>query len=371
MNELADHGAGLRGGPAEALLWVRDVHKSFKGSQRLLSRVGPAIVRALDGVSFDVRQGEVFGVVGESGSGKSTLARCILRLTSPDEGEIVFDSTDVTKLAQKDLRALRRRLQCAFQDPYASLDPRFSVGALVEEPLLIHGLKSAEERRRRVHEIFELVGINPAAANRKPHAFSGGQRQRIALARALVLNPDLVVLDEPVSALDVSIQAQILNLLARMQEELRLTYILIVHDLLVAEHFCDRIAVVYAGRVMELADTQALFTRPLHPYTISLLASAPVPDPALARKQLQGSERVDSGAEARPSTGCPFQPRCPVGRERVICAEETPPLIPSEQDHWAACHFPGELKPAALGQNGGAVPPPPIDHVTDLGRSTA
>jgi oligopeptide/dipeptide ABC transporter ATP-binding protein len=345
---------GHRGDPAEALLWLTGLRKTYSASRRFGSRVEGGVVKALDGVSFDVRPGEVFGVVGESGSGKTTLARCILRLTRPDEGEILFDSVDIAgKLSKDDLRQLRRRLQCAFQDPYASLDPRFTVAALVEEPLLIHGVKSADERTRRMREMLELVGINPAAADRKPHAFSGGQRQRIALARALVLNPDLVVLDEPVSALDVSIQAQILNLLARLQEELRLTYILVVHDLLVAEHFCDRIAVVYAGRVMELAEKNVLFSRPAHPYTISLLAAAPIADPQVARSQLRASSQLDTGAEAKPSEGCPFRPRCPVGRDRDICASETPPLIATEPDHWAACHFPNELDPKkALWSNG-------------------
>jgi oligopeptide/dipeptide ABC transporter ATP-binding protein len=334
---------GLRSGSEDALLWVDGLEKAY-GRRR---RNGAGLVRALDGVSLDVLRGEVLGVVGESGSGKTTLARCILKLVSPDSGRIVFDGIELSTIGARELRALRSRLQCAFQDPYASLDPRYSVGRLVEEPLQIHGMQSAGERAARVAEILELVGIAATSVERRPHEFSGGQRQRIALARALVMHPDMVVLDEPVSALDVSVQAQILNLLADLRDELQLTYVLIVHDLLVAEYFCDRVAVVYAGKVMELAPSDELFSRPSHPYTASLLAAAPMPDPMQARAQLEAGSALDRGVEDRPVGGCPFRLRCAIGRDRATCAEEMPPLVAEGPDHWVACHFSDELRASA------------------------
>ena len=337
---------GLRGGPEDALLWVDGLHKRYAGRKRFRGPDVPGIA-ALDGVSVDVRRGEVLGVVGESGSGKTTLARCILRLTTPDSGRIVFDGTEMSTVDGDALRALRRRLQCAFQDPFASLDPRYTVEGIVGEPLLIHGERSREARAAAVREMLTMVGIDPAHASRRPNQFSGGQRQRIALARALVLRPDLVILDEPVSALDVSVQAQILNLLADLREELGLTYLLIVHDLLVAEYFCDRVAVVFAGRVMELADSAELFRRPSHPYTGSLLSAAPVPEPEAARAQLQAGSSLDSGAEDRPETGCPFRTRCLIGRDRDTCADTVPELAPAGPGHWVACHYSDEFRAAA------------------------
>jgi oligopeptide/dipeptide ABC transporter ATP-binding protein len=264
---------------------------------------------------------------------------------TPDDGRILFDSVDLRAARGGDLRRLRRRLQCCFQDPFASLDPRYTVGRLVAEPLVIHRVSPPEGRSAVVSEILELVGLDPRAAARKPHEFSGGQRQRIALARALVLRPDFLVLDEPVSALDVSVQAQILNLLARLRDELGLTYLLIVHDLLVAEYFCDRVAVVYAGMVMELASSADLFSRPAHPYSVTLLAAAPVAEPHEARVRLRLGSDLERAGELRSSGGCPFRLRCPVGRDRPVCAEHVPPLVELSGDHWAACHFPGELAP--------------------------
>ena len=332
---------GLRGEAREALLYVEGVRKTFGSGSPLGSR-GRAKVHALDGVSLDVRRGEVVGVVGESGSGKSTLARCIVRLARQDAGRSLFDGIDLASVSGRELRRLRRRLQCAFQDPFGSLDPRYTVDDLVSEPLVIHGVPK-RERGSKVGESLDLVGISRTVVRRKPHQFSGGQRQRIALARSLVLRPDLLILDEPVSALDVSIQAQILNLLADLRDELQLTYVLIVHDLLVAEYFCDRVAVVYAGRVMELGPGQALFSRPLHPYTASLLAAAPVPEPKRARIQLQAGSHLDSGIEERPLDGCPFRPRCGIGRDREQCATVVPPLREHLAGHWAACHYTDEL----------------------------
>jgi oligopeptide/dipeptide ABC transporter ATP-binding protein len=338
---------GLRGGPDSALLWVDRLEKDFPTGRRRLFGAGQTgeSLRAVDGVSFDIRAGETFGLVGESGCGKSTLARCILRLTRPTGGRVVFDGTDLETLGRSDLRAFRKRMQIVFQDPYASLDPRMTVGAIVEEPLVIHGLGVPKERRTKVASMLELVGLTPQQARRKPHEFSGGQRQRIAVARALVLSPELVILDEPVSALDVSIQAQVLNLLRSLQQELGLTYLFIVHDLAVAEYFCDRLAVLYLGAVMELGERETLFRGPLHPYTDALLSAVPIPDPGVARRKnrvvLRG-DVVHFGSEVR---GCRFKPRCPVGRDREVCGVEHPPLEERGSGHWVACHFPGELAP--------------------------
>ncbi len=293
-------------------------------------------------MSFDVARGETLGIVGESGCGKSTLARCILRLIEPSSGSVAFDGVDVLALAPPLLRQMRRRMQIVFQDATGSLDPRMSVRRLVEEPLVIHGLHAAAERRRRVEEMLSLVGIPPRGASAPPARFSGGQRQRIGLARALVLEPELVVLDEPVSALDVSVQAQILNLLRDLQDRFELTYLFIVHDLSVAEYFCDRVAVLYLGRIMEIAGAEALFREARHPYTVSLLSAMPLPTRRHGRARIVLRGEV-SPLGAGPMQGCPFQPRCPVGRDREICRTVTPPLAPVGEGHHAACHFPGAL----------------------------
>jgi oligopeptide/dipeptide ABC transporter ATP-binding protein len=334
---------GLRPEAADCLLRVEGLRKAFLSGGSRARRQRPREVTAVDGLSFDVLRGETFGLVGESGCGKSTVARCVLRLIEPSAGTVIFDGKDILALDASDLRRLRRRMQIVFQETTASLDSRMSVRAIVQEPLEIHGIGSRPEQWRRVDEILELVGIRPAEASRKPHAFSGGQRQRIGVARALVLNPDLVVLDEPVSAVDVSIQAQILNLFHGLQNRLRLTYLFIVHDLAVAEHFCDRLAVLYLGSAMELGSREALFRRPLHPYTVSLLSAVPIPDPAIEARR----RRIILRGEASPigvrGHGCPFRTRCPIGWDREICKAERPPLSEREPDHWVACHFPGEL----------------------------
>jgi len=298
-------------------------------------------LRAVDGVSFSVRRGETFGVVGESGCGKSTLTRAILRLIEPTDGRVAFDGMDVRGLGTQELRLLRRRVQIVFQDPLGSLDPRMTARAIVEEPLEIHGVGDRAQRARRASEMLELVGIPAEQHGRKPFAFSGGQRQRIGVARALVLEPDLVFLDEPISALDVSIQAQVLNLLRELQERLGLTYVFIVHDLAVAEYFCDRVAVLYRGAIMELASSEAIFRETLHPYTASLLAAVPVPDPELRRERIV--LRGDFAPLMAADGGCRFRDRCPVGRDREVCAAQPPPLTEHRPGHWAACHFPGEL----------------------------
>jgi oligopeptide/dipeptide ABC transporter ATP-binding protein len=320
---------GIRGGPEEALLWVDKLEKTFRlGGAR--GHDGPEVIRAVDCVSFDVRQGETFGLVGESGCGKSTLARCILRLVEPTGGRVLLGGHDLFTLSRAEMRRVRRRMQIVFQDPYASLDPRMSARGIVEEPLVIHGIGGRD-------------GITPAQMSRKPHEFSGGQRQRIGVARALVLNPELVILDEPISALDVSIQAQVLNVLRRLQEQLHLTYLFIIHDLVVAEYFCDRVAVLYLGAVVELADRETLFRRPLHPYTVALLSAVPIPAPAGERRR----KRIVLPGEPAPVSveprGCRFEPRCPVGRGRDVCRQQEPPLVEHAAGHWAACHFPGEL----------------------------
>jgi oligopeptide transport system ATP-binding protein len=290
-----------------------------------------------------VRASETFGLVGESGCGKSTIARCVLRLLEPTGGRVCFDGTDLATLGKLDLRRLRRRMQIVFQDPFASLDPRMTVQAIVEEPLAIHKVGSRPERERKVAEMLELVGLAAAHGRRKPHEFSGGQRQRIALARALVLSPELLILDEPVSALDVSIQAQVLNLLRALQEQLGLTYLFIVHDLAVAEYFCDRVAVLYLGAVMELADRDAIFHEPLHPYTDALLSAVPIPDPAIEARRSRVVLRGEVAHVASERRGCRFRPRCPVGRDREICASAEPALEERSPGHWVACHYPGEL----------------------------
>ncbi len=333
---------GLRGGPEDALLWVCGLEKVFRASDaKLLSRER-SVIRAVDGVSFDVARGETFGLVGESGCGKSTIARCILRLLSPSGGRVLFDEIDIGALSKLELRRLRARMQLVFQDPFSSLDPRMSTQSIVEEPLVIHGMGDSSARRARVLEMLDLVGLTAEQAGRKPHEFSGGQRQRIGLARSLVMNPDLLVLDEPVSALDVSVQAQVLNLLRDLQTRLDLTYVFIVHDLAIAEYFCDRLAVLYLGAVMELADRETLFREPLHPYTHALLSAVPIPDPAVERRRDRIILTGEVSALDRTTTGCRFRSRCPVGHDRTICAETEPPLREQEPGHWISCHFPGE-----------------------------
>jgi ABC-type oligopeptide transport system ATPase subunit len=266
------------------LLEVRHLSKEFSRKKRLFGQGAP--VRAVDDVSFSIEKGETFGLVGESGSGKTTTGRCILRLIEPTSGEVVFDGRDVLKLSRGDLRRARRDMQIVFQDPYSSLNPRMRVSAIVEEPLIIHKLGSKAERQERVKQLFGLVGLNPDHLRRYPHEFSGGQRQRIGLARALALNPSLIIADEPVSALDVSVQAQVVNLLMELQDRLKLTYLFIAHDLRLVEHICGRVAVMYLGKIVEMGDTGKLFAAPQHPYTRALLSAIPVPDPDAARQRI-------------------------------------------------------------------------------------
>jgi peptide/nickel transport system ATP-binding protein len=316
----------------EPLLQVRDVRTHFPVRGGLLGRVR-GTVKAVDGVGFDVVRGETLGLVGESGCGKSTLGRTLLRLIEPTSGSIRFEGQELTGRSQRQLRPLRRRMQLIFQDPYASLNPRMTVREIVGEPFAIHGLASGREREEKVRALLDLMGLPREAMGRYPHEFSGGQRQRIGIARSIAMRPDLVIADEPISALDVSIQAQIVNLLVELQRELKLTYLFIAHDLKIVEYISTRVAVMYLGKIVELAGSEELYRRPRHPYTQALLSAVPVPDPdhQRARIILQG----DVPSPLAPPPGCAFHPRCPHAFER--CRRETPPLYALGNGHTAAC----------------------------------
>ena len=320
--------------PEAPLLEVRDLVKEFHVGGGLFGK--PGVVRAVNGVSFTIRRGETLGLVGESGCGKTTTGRCILQLERPTRGEIVFEGRELTTLADAELRRVRRRMQVIFQDPYSSLNPRMTVGQIIAEPLAVHGIVPDGARRAaRVQDLLRHVGLLPQHAHRYPHQLSGGQRQRVGVARALALEPSLIVCDEPVSALDVSIQAQIINLLEDLQAELGLTYLFVAHDLSVVRHISDRVAVMYLGKIVELADRKSLYEDPLHPYTRALLSAVPIPDPALEAQR----ERIVLGGEVpsplRPPSGCVFHPRCPIAVDR--CRDEVPALREIRPRHWAAC----------------------------------
>ncbi|MDQ3723117.1 MAG: ATP-binding cassette domain-containing protein [Actinomycetota bacterium] len=312
----------------------------FALTEGVIRQKSAGAVHAVDGVSFDVHPGETLGIVGESGCGKSTTARLLMRLLEPTAGSVTFEGRDITHLSRREMRPLRREMQMIFQDPYSSLNPRRTVGSIIAEPFVIHSiLKSADERRAAVQELMENVGLNPEHYNRYPYEFSGGQRQRIGVARALALGPKLVIADEPVSALDVSIQAQILNLLRRLQRELGLTMIFIAHDLAVVRYMCDRIAVMYLGRIVELASADALYAHPRHPYTSALLSAVPVPDPVLGRARRRQTLTGDLPSATNPPSGCRFHTRCPkavAGR----CDVEDPVLEAKAGGNLAACHYP-------------------------------
>ena len=324
------------------LLEVRDLKVWFPITEGLIRERHVGDVRAVDGISFKLRRGETLGLVGESGCGKSTTGRAIVRLYKPTGGQIVFDGQDVTEVEGAALRKLRRRFQMIFQDPYASLDPRMTAGATIAEPLDVHGVGTKAERRERVRELLSTVGLNPEYGVRYPHEFSGGQRQRIGVARALALDPDLIIADEPISALDVSIQAQVINLLERLQERLSLTYLFIAHDLSVVRHISDRIAVMYLGRIVELAPARELNERPLHPYAVALLSAVPIPDPKVERRRRRIILRGDVPSPVNPPSGCHFHTRCWL-RERLgnpeRCSEEVPVLRELATGHEVACHF--------------------------------
>ncbi|MDW8326475.1 MAG: ABC transporter ATP-binding protein [Anaerolineales bacterium] len=321
----------------DVLVRVVDLKKYFPIPGNWLLGRKPGMVRSVDGVSFEIRRGETLGLVGESGCGKSTTGRAILQLHKPTSGQVYFEGRDLTKLNAEELRRLRPKMQMIFQDSYSSLNPRHSVGKIVTEPQLLHGLLKPAQAKDRAAELLEMVGLNPAFATRFPHEFSGGQRQRINIARALSLNPSFVVCDEPISALDVSIQAQIINLLQDLQERLGLTYLFIAHDLNMVRYLSTRIAVMYLGKVVELADRERLFIHPYHPYTQSLISAVPVPSPKVERGRKRILLQGEVPSPANPPQGCVFNTRCPLAQR--ICFEETPAYREVEPGHFAACHL--------------------------------
>ena len=317
-----------------ALLEVNDLKKYFLIKKGILSRT-VGYVKAVDGVSFTLKQGETLGLVGESGCGKTTVGRSIMRLIEPTAGEVTFNGQNMLKLDHDSLRRMRASLQFIFQDPFSSLDPRMNVGQTIAEPIRNHLKLSRAETRRRVAYLMERVGLHPEQMNRYPHEFSGGQRQRIGIARALALNPLAIICDEPVSALDVSIQAQVINLLSQLQEQMNLSYLFIAHDLSIVEHISNRVAVMYLGRIVESATDKELYLNPLHPYSQALLSAVPIPDPEIRRKKilLQG----DVPSPINPPSGCTFHTRCPIRKD--ICCQDAPTFVNMGNEHWVACHF--------------------------------
>ncbi len=330
-------------GSGDALLEVNNLVMHFPLTQGIIFQRKVGAVQAVDGISFKVKKGETLGLVGESGCGKSTTGRAILQLYKPTSGEINFKGKDLTKLNGGDMRKMRRHLQMIFQDPYASLNPRMTVGSIIAEPMQIHGLVTKQDRNKRVQELLQTVGLNPYFANRYPHEFSGGQRQRIGIARALAANPDFIVADEPVSALDVSIQAQIVNLLEDLQDQFGLTYLFIAHDLSVVKHISDRVAVMYLGKIVEMADRNELYDQPLHPYTQALLSAVPIPDPVNEKKRERIILSGDVPSPINPPSGCHFHTRCPYVMD--VCKQIDPIFADQGAGHFVACHlYPGSGK---------------------------
>jgi oligopeptide transport system ATP-binding protein len=323
-------------GKTESILEVHDLMMHFPIYRGVIRRQVGA-VRAVDGVSFNVKKGETLGLVGESGCGKSTTGRTILQLYKPTSGTVVFDGIDLVALKGEQMRMMRRKMQMIFQDPYASLNPRMTVGEIVGEPLMVHSVGTAKQNREKVKELLNLVKLNPSFIDRYPHEFSGGQRQRIGVARALALNPEFIVCDEPISALDVSIQAQVVNLLEDLQEKFNLTYLFIAHDLSMVRHISDRVAVMYLGVIVELADRIDIYENPLHPYTQALLSAVPIPDPVVDAKRKRTILKGDVPSPANPPSGCRFRTRCPIAEQR--CAEERPEFRELKPGHFVACHF--------------------------------
>lgn len=330
----------------EVLVSVKDLKKHFPIMKGVFKRQVGA-VKAVDGVSFDIYRGETLGLVGESGSGKSTAGRVILQLDPATEGEVRFEDIELTAIHGEKLRSLRPQMQMIFQDPHASLNPRMTVGSIIGEPLQEHNKAKGKDRKQRIEELLSLVGLEPTHANRYPHEFSGGQRQRIGIARAIALNPDFIVCDEPIAALDVSIQAQVVNLLENLQDVLGLTYLFISHDLSMIRHIADRVAVMYLGKIMELADVETLYNEPAHPYTQALLSAVPVPDPEVEATRRRVILEGDIPSPANPPPGCPFNTRCPMAQER--CVAEVPEWRELESGHWVACHFAEDARTRAEG----------------------
>ncbi len=324
-----------RTGGDGVLIEVNDLKVYFPVTAGIIFQRKVADVKAVDGVSFSIRRGETLGLVGESGCGKSTVGRAILQLYRPTAGEVLFGGSNLTRLKGGELRAFRRKMQMIFQDPYASLNPRMSVGSIIGEPLIIHSLAKGKRRRERVRELMQTVGLNPYYASRYPHEFSGGQRQRIGIARALAVEPDFIVCDEPISALDVSIQAQIINLLGELQEKLGLTYLFIAHDLSVVRHISDRVAVMYLGRLMELSDRVEMYENALHPYTKALLSAVPIPDPVVEATRERIILTGDVPSPLYPPSGCVFHTRCPIMIDE--CRERVPEWREASRGHWVAC----------------------------------
>ena len=321
----------------EILLRVDNLVKHFPITQGIIVQRQVGAVHAVDGVTFNVRRGETLGLVGESGCGKSTTGRTILQLYRPTSGSVIFDGVDLVQLKGEDLRKMRRKMQMIFQDPYASLNPRMTVGEIIGEPLIIHNVAKGKEVQERVESLLELVGLNPAFENRYPHEFSGGQRQRIGVARALALQPELIICDEPISALDVSIQAQVVNLLEDLQKQFNLTYLFIAHDLSMVRHISNRVAVMYLGTIVELANRKELYADPLHPYTQALLSAVPIPDPVVEEDRQRIILQGDVPSPVNPPSGCHFRTRCAFAKE--ICAEQKPEWREIKPDHFVACHF--------------------------------
>ena len=319
------------------LVRVENLVKHFPITRGIVFQRQVGAVRAVDDVSFDIRRGETLGLVGESGCGKSTTGRAIIQLHQPTSGKVFYDGKDLTAASNEEMRRYRRDLQIIFQDPYASLNPRMTVGGIVAEPLEVHRIGTRKERRERVENLLELVGLNPYFINRYPHEFSGGQRQRIGVARALALQPEFIVCDEPIAALDVSIQAQVVNLLEELQDRMGLTYLFIAHDLSMVRHIADRTAVMYLGKIVELADRDELYGHPQHPYAKALLSAVPIPNPAKERERRRIILEGDVPSPANPPSGCNFHPRCPIAEE--ICKQVDPEWREISEDHWVACHL--------------------------------
>ncbi|HBE28867.1 MAG TPA: peptide ABC transporter substrate-binding protein [Ktedonobacter sp.] len=329
---------------SKTLLDIRDLKMYFPLTRGIVLQRVIGYVRAVDGISFTIEQGQTLGLVGESGSGKTTIGRTIVRLYKPTEGQIIFDNQDLAQMGGEHLREIRRRVQMVFQDPFASLNPRFTIGSLIAEPMHIYNIGSSSEIREKTSELLSVVGLRPEYINRYPHEFSGGQRQRIAVARALSINPEFIVLDEPVSALDVSVRAQVLNLLQRLQNQFNLTYLFVSHDLSVVRHVADRIAVMYLGRIVELADRDELYAGPKHPYTQALLSSIPIPDPQIEKRRHRIILSGDLPSSINIPSGCRFHTRCPMAQQ--ICREVDPIFERKEgREHYAACHFSEEVRP--------------------------